>query len=125
MINDKWPDPNPVDGIGGPFMKIAKRTSDGDPWYELLEVVKDDYVPYSEGGVHLHWKLEVSKGSFTLTREDGLSISAKDNSYDEGYVGIQLYAQQAEFDNFTIQDNRPVNPAGKIAMVWGRVKANH
>ena len=78
MINDRWPDVS-VDGIEGPFMKIAKRISDAEPWYELLEVVKDDYIPYTEG-VRLHWVLEVNNDNFTLTREDGLSISASDSS---------------------------------------------
>jgi len=123
MINDKWPDPDPVDGIGGPFMKIAKRISNEDPWYELLEVVKDDYVPYAEG-TKLHWTLDVAGGSFTLTREDGLSISAEDSDYTGGYVGIQLYAQQVEFDNFTITPRGviAVHPMNKMAAVWGAIK---
>lgn len=123
MINDKWPDPNPVDGIGGPFMKIAKRISDEEPWYELLTAVKDDYVPYAEGQ-KLHWILEVDNGSFTLTREDGLSINAEDSEYGEGYVGIQLYAQQAEFDNFTITPlgAAAIHPVNKMAAVWGDIK---
>ena len=123
MINDKWPDPNPVDEIGGPFMKIAKRVSDDNPWYELLEAVKGDYKPYSEGP-KLHWKLEVHEGAFTFTREDGLSISAVDKDYKSGFVGIQLYAQQAEFDNFTITPGAAVEPADKIATLWGDIK-NH
>ncbi len=125
MINDKWPDPNPVDGIGGPFMKIAKRISNEEPWYELLEVVKDDYVPYAEGA-KLHWRLEVNNGLFTLTREDGLSISAADSEYASGYVGLQLYAQQVEFDNFTITpDVTAVQPMNKMATVWGAIKMAH
>jgi len=122
MINDRWPDVS-VDGVEGPFMKIAKRTSDADPWYELLAVVKDDYVPYAEGQ-RLHWTLEVEDGAFTLTREDGLSVSAEDRSYATGYVGIQLYAQQAEFDNFTIAPRgaSAVSPGQKMASVWGAIK---
>lgn len=120
MINDVWP-AGSVDGIDGPFMKIAKRIDNDEPWYELLEVVKEDYVPYAEGTL-LHWTLEVNQGSFTFTREDGLSIEAKDSDYGKGYVGIQLYAQQAEFDNFTIVNTFPVDPAGKISTTWGRVK---
>lgn len=120
MINDGWP-AGSVDGEDGPFMKIAKRISNDDPWYELLEVVKDDYQPYPESQ-RFHWTLEVSDGSFTFTRDDGLSISAEDTEYKEGYVGIQLYAQQVEFDNFTIQNTYPVNPAGKAATTWGSVK---
>ncbi|MFQ6043161.1 MAG: hypothetical protein ACE5PV_20085 [Candidatus Poribacteria bacterium] len=122
MINDRWPDVS-VDGIEGPFMKIAKRISNEEPWYELLSVVKDDYVPYAEGQ-KLHWTLEVDNGSFTLTREDGLSISAEDHDYDSGYVGLQLYAQQAEFDNFTIVPHgaTAVHPADKMASFWGKIK---
>lgn len=123
MINDIWPDPSPVDGIGGPFMKITKRISDEEPWYELLAVVKDDYVPYAEGPI-LHWTLEVDNGVFTLTREDGLSITAEDQEYKTGYVGIQLYAQQVEFDNFTITPvgAAAVYPEHKMAAVWGAIK---
>ncbi len=120
MINDGWPDV-PVDGVKGPCMKISKRISNSNPWYELLGAMDRTYVPYQEGQ-KLHWTLEVTGGSFTFTREDGLSISAEDHSYDTGYVGIQLYAQQAEFDNFTILDTYPVDPAGKLASMWGRVK---
>ena len=123
MINDVWPDV-PVDGVKGPFMKIAKRISDAEPWYELLAAVKDDYVPYTEGA-KLHWTLEVNDGQFTFTREDGLSISAEDHEYGAGYVGIQLYAQQAEFDNLTITPLQAtaVDPAGKMATAWGTLKA--
>jgi len=104
-------------------MKIAKRISNEEPWYELLAVVKDDYVPYAEGE-RLHWTLEVNGGSFTFTREDGLSISAEDSDYGSGYVGIQLYAQQAEFDNFTITAISPdaVHPTNKMATAWGAIK---
>jgi hypothetical protein len=125
MINDKWPDPEPVDGIGGPFMKIAKRISDDEPWYELLSVIKDNYVPYAEGVV-LHWTLEVEDGVFTFTRDDGLSITAEDHDYTDGYVGLQLYAQQSEFDNITIiphDDSAPVQPNSKLATSWGTIKS--
>jgi len=121
MINDIWPDPNPLDGIGGPFMKIAKRISNASPWYELLEVVKGGYVPYSEG-TKLHWTLEVVNGDFTFTREDGLSISAEDAEYKTGYVGIQLYAQQLEIDNLTIAPGAAVRPGCKMAAMWGAIK---
>ena len=33
MINDGWPSP-PLDGFSGPFVKMAKRISDEEPWYE-------------------------------------------------------------------------------------------
>ena len=127
MINDKWPDP-PLDGIGGPFMKISKRVSNETPWYEVLEVIPGrdggPYVPYAEG-TKLHWTLEVNGGSFTFTREDGLSISAQDSDYASGYVGIQLYAlDNVEFDNFTItpRNGAAVHPANKMAAVWGTIK---
>ncbi len=121
MMNDVWPSPAPIDGVGGPFVKIAKRVSNDAPWYELLEVVKAGYVPYAEQG-RLHWILEVHGGSFTFTREDGLSISAEDQEYKAGYVGIQIYAQQVEFDNFMITSTAAVHPADKLASAWGAVK---
>jgi len=122
MINDVWPDV-PVDGIKGPFMKIQKRISNDEPWYDLLASVKDDYIPYPEGP-KFHWTLEVNNGSFTFTRDDGLSISAEDSDYTSGYVGIQLYAQQAEFDNFTITPlgTTAIDPMNKMATVWGSIK---
>ncbi len=121
MINDSWPD-IPVDGIKGPFIRIDKRIGDKEPWYEGLEVKKGgDYKPYPESGT-MHWRLEVSNGDFYFERDDGLSIRAHDTSYESGYVGIQLYAQQAEFDNFTIQNTYPVDPSGKVTTTWGRVK---
>ena len=123
MINDVWPDP-PLDGFQGPMMIAHKRISNAEPWYELLEVVKDTYVPYTEGGERLHWSLEVIDGNFTLTREDGLSITGSDADYADGYVGIQLYAQQAEFDNFAVipLDSTAVDAKGKLATAWGQMK---
>jgi len=123
-INDRWPDVS-VDGIEGPFMKIAKRISDEEPWYELLAVVKDDYVSYPEGP-RLHWTLEVDNGVFTFVREDWLSITAEDHTYGSGYVGIQLYAQQAEFDNFTItpSGSTGLQPEHKMAALWGAIKSH-
>jgi hypothetical protein len=88
-------------------------------------VVKENYVPYAEGGQKLHWTLNAEDGVFTLTREDGLSITGEDQSYDGGYVGIQLYAQQAEFDSFTIvphDDTTGIQPAGKLATVWSDIR---
>lgn len=122
MINDRWPNVS-VDGVEGPFMKIAKRISDENPWYKLLEVEKNGYTPYAEQ-TRLHWTLEVQGGNFTFTREDGLSVSATDNEYKSGYVGIQLYAQQAEFDNFMITSTAAVRPADKMATVWGNIKSH-
>jgi hypothetical protein len=122
MINDQWPD-IPVDGIKGPFLRIDKRIGDKEPWYEGIAVVKDNYTPYPEGP-KLHWKLEVDNGVFKFTREDGLSVTGEDHTYQSGYVGIQLYAQQAEFDNFTITPHAPsaVRPADKMATFWGTIK---
>ena len=121
MINDQQPSPNPVDEIMGPFMKISKRISNEAPWYELLAVVKDDYVPYSQQS-KLHWILEVNDGMFTFRREDGLSITASDQEYRSGYVGIQLYAQAAEFDNLMIASTADVRPEDELATMWGAVK---
>lgn len=124
MINDGWPSPA-IDGFDGPFMKMSKRISNEEPWYELMEVVKDDYVPYAEG-VALHWTLTVMDGNFELVREDGLSISASDADYTSGNIGIQLYAQQVEFDNIVITpaDSAAVEPGEKMATAWGTIKGN-
>jgi len=101
MINDSWPG-SPSDGVKGPFLKIAKRIANQAPFYELLSVAKDNYVKYPSKQ-KFHLKLEVNNGVFTITRDDGLTLTATDPSYSTGYVGIQLYAQQGvEFDNFTI-----------------------
>lgn len=120
MINDGWP-AGSVDGVDGPFLKMSKRVDNDEPWYEMLDVVKGNYAPYPESTL-LHWTLEVSEGSFTFTREDGLSIEAEDDEYKTGYIGIQLYAQQVEFDNITIVNTYPVDPAGKAATTWASIK---
>lgn len=123
MINDGWPSPA-VDGYDGPFMKMAKRFSNETPWYELLAVRKDDYVPYEEGAP-IHWTLTVEDGSFHFLRSDGFDISANDSDYGAGYIGIQLYAQQAEFDNITITPGAAsVQPTEKMATAWGAIKGN-
>lgn len=118
MINDGWPAP-PLDGFSGPFIKADKRISDENPWYDLMEV--EAGIRYAEDTL-LHWTLEVTGGSFLLTREDDASIEGSDLDYKEGYLGIQLYAQQAEFDNFTITATAPVEPADKMATAWGAIK---
>jgi hypothetical protein len=123
MINDVWPDPA-LDGFNGPFMKMSKRISNESPWYELMAVRKDDYVPYAED-VIVHLTLVVDSGSFTLTRDDGLDISAEDHDYASGYIGFQLYALDSiEFDNLVITpgSSAAVKPVDKLATVWGAVK---
>ena len=101
MNNDTEANKNSIDGLPGPFLKMAKRVSNSEPWYELLSAA-DNYVEYPEDQ-KLHWRLEVNNGFFTFTREDGLSITGEDHSYETGYVGIQLSGQRGiEFDNFTI-----------------------
>ena len=118
MCNDGWPSP-PFDGISGPFVKFSKRIGDEEPYYDLLEA--ETGVTYAEGAL-LHWTLEVVDGFFTITREDGVVVESDDQEYKEGYVGIQLYAQQAEFDNFTITSADAVDPADKMATAWGAIK---
>jgi len=120
MINDVWPD-TAFDGVNGPFLKMSKRVADEEPFYNMMEVEKGGYKPYKEGAL-LHWTLEVANGSFNFIREDGLEISAKDQEFKEGYIGIQLYAQQAEFDNITINFSAAVEPAEKMATAWGAIK---
>lgn len=121
MINDGWPSP-PLDGNSGPMLIAHKRTSDQEPWYELIDVVND--VTYAEG-TKLHWTLDVNGGSFTFMREDGVGISGDSSDYESGYIGLQLYAQQVEFDNIEITPigGTAVDPAGKLGTVWANVKA--
>ena len=118
MINDGWPSP-PLDGNSGPMLIAHQRISDDDPWYELIDV--ENGITYAESSL-LHWTLVVSDGSFTFTREDGEEIAGDCADYEVGYIGIQLYAQQAEFDNISILDTYAVDPADKLASTWGQVK---
>jgi hypothetical protein len=107
MMNDRWPELPPIDGHNGPMIIAHERISDETPWYEVLEVDDVDYIPYPQGFAELlHWTLEVVDGNFTFTSTDSFGdenvISGFDDTISSGFVGIQLYAQQAEFDNFTI-----------------------
>ena len=121
MINDKWPEV-PVDKISGPFMKIQKRVSDDKPWYKLISTEKG--ITYKEQ-TPLHWKFEVKGGKFKLTREDNKTITGADKEYEEGYIGIQLYAQQVYFDNIVITrvPTTDVEARGKLATAWGLIKS--
>jgi hypothetical protein len=108
LMNDRWPEIPPVDGYHGPMIISHKRVSNDTPWYEVMDVIDDpaEYIPYPQG-VELHWTLEVMDGEYEFTWEDlefgdSMTISGSDDTYSTGYVGIQLYAQQAEFDNFQI-----------------------
>jgi len=125
MINDVWPD-TALDGVNGPFLKMSKRIGNDSPWYNMMAVVKDDYVPYEENAARLHWTLTVDNGAFTFVREDGLSISAADGDYGSGFVGFQLYAQQLEIDNIVITplDAAAVDPMDKTATMWGAIKSD-
>jgi len=104
-------------------MKLQKRFSDDEPWHELISVVKEDYVDYDETSP-LHWRLEVRNGTFTFTREDGIAISGADDQFESGRVGLQLYAHQAEFDNFTVTALSPLglDPRGSAAASCGMLK---
>ena len=121
MINDGWPEV-PVDKIKGPFMKIQKRVSDDKPWYELIEAEKG--ITYKEQAP-LHWKFEVKGGEFKLTREDNKIIKGADKEYEEGYIGIQLYAQQGHFDNIVIENTWAVDPRKKVSTTWAQIKKDH
>jgi hypothetical protein len=128
IINDRWPDVA-IDGENGPMVIMHKRISDDEPWYDLLEVAHPpDYENYPEN-IPMHWTLEVSEGQFRFTNDNGgvgdsVELEAADSDYEGGFIGIQLYAQQAEFDNITIVSTYPVDPNGKAATSWGALK-NH
>jgi len=72
----------------------------------------------------MHWTLEVNNGMFSFTRDDGVGVAGEDHDLSGGYVGIQLYAQQAEFDNLTITPivGTAVEPTAKAATLWGDLK---
>ena len=127
IINDGWPSP-PLDGNSGPMAIMHKRISDDDPWYDLIEVAHPpDYSNYPENGERMHWTLEVSQGQFTFTNDnadaaDPVVLEGEDTDYQSGFIGIQLYAQQSEFDNVTIVSTYPVDPNGKVATSWGALR---
>ncbi|GIX06264.1 MAG: hypothetical protein KatS3mg115_0667 [Candidatus Poribacteria bacterium] len=126
MINDGWPDV-PLDGHKGPMVIAHNRISDDSPWYgdPLAFAHPPEYVPYPEDGSRQHWTLTVENGHFTFTTDFGTSLEG-DAPVLEGYVGIQLYAMQAEFDNLTILPLgvTAVDPAGKAAVLWGALKSD-
>ena len=109
MMNNRWPEVPPIDGHHGPMVIAHKRISNETPWYELLEVIDDpaEYIPYPVLS-EMHWTLEVQAGSFAFTSKDlasgdEMTLRGYDDGYSTGYVGFQLYAQTAEFDNFWIK----------------------
>jgi hypothetical protein len=128
IINDGWPAP-PLDGNQGPMVIMHKRFSDDDPWYDLLEVGHaPDYANYPENGQRMLWTLEVKEGQFKFTNDNAdaaaeVVIEGEDDEYASGFIGIQMYAQQAEFDNITIVSTYPVDPNGKAATSWGALKS--
>jgi len=125
MINDGWPSPA-LDGNSGPMTIMHKRISDAEPWYELLDVQNPDsgYVPYPEDGTRMVWTLTVMDGEFTFESDHGATVSGSDSSYVDGSIGIQLYAQQAEFDNIVIvTETTAVEAEGKMATAWASIKA--
>jgi hypothetical protein len=103
-------------------MRMDKRTSDNEPWYAKLALMKDDYVPYVER-IPLRWTLTVVDGKFTFERDDKLKIVGTDRDYVDGYIGIQVYAHQAEFDNIRITESAPVDAQGKLSTAWAAIKS--
>ena len=126
MINDGWPSP-PLDGNSGPMAIMHKRISDAEPWYELLDVQRNEtgYVNYPEDGTRMVWTLTVANGEFTFESDHGATVSGADAAYSGGSIGLQMYAQQAEFDNIVITpaDASAVDAYGKVATTWGSIKA--
>ena len=45
-----------------------------------------------------------------------------DKEYEEGYIGIQLYAQQGHFDNIVIENTWAVDPRKKVSTTWAQIK---
>jgi len=126
MINDGWPSPA-LDGNSGPMAIMHKRISNSEPWYELLDVQRNEtgYVNYPEDGTRMVWTLTVEGGQFTFESDHGASLSGSDSAYVEGSIGLQMYAQQAEFDNIvvTVADPTAVDADGKMATAWAGLKA--
>jgi hypothetical protein len=121
MINDVWPE-FALDNVRGPLMRMDKRVSNDSPWYQRLALVKNDYKPYPER-TPLRWTLTVLDGKFTFEREDKLKIEGTDPDYVDGYIGVQVYAHQAEFDNFRITEAAPVDAKGKLTTAWATLKS--
>ncbi len=126
IINDGWPSP-PLDGNSGPMAIMHKRISDSEPWYELLDVQHNDtgYVDYPVDGTRMGWTLTVANGQFAFESDHGASVSGSDSSYAGGYIGLQMYAQQSEFDNIVVTpaNASAVDADGKATTVWASIKA--
>ncbi|GIX06262.1 MAG: hypothetical protein KatS3mg115_0665 [Candidatus Poribacteria bacterium] len=122
MINDGWPEV-PLDGEKGPMIIAHHRISDESPWYDdpLAVAHPPEYVPFPEGGALQHWTLVVQDGHFQFTTDFGTELEG-DAPILEGYVGIQLYAMQAYFDNIVIEATLAVDPQGKLATTWAALK---
>jgi hypothetical protein len=124
--NDGWPSP-PLDGNSGPMAIMHKRISDSEPWYELLDVQHNDtgYVDYPVDGTRMGWTLTVANGQFAFESDHGASVSGSDSSYAGGYIGLQMYAQQSEFDNIVVTpaNASAVDADGKATTVWASIKA--
>ena len=80
---------------------------------------------YPEDGTRMVWTLTVEGGQFTFESDHGASLSGSDSAYVEGSIGLQMYAQQAEFDNIvvTVADPTAVDANGKMATAWAGLKA--
>ena len=124
IINDRWPSP-PLDGNSGPMAIMHKRVSNDDPWYELLSVIQPpEYVDYPTDGSRIHRTLRVEDGTFQFTSDHGIALDGQDSEYTDGFIGIQLYAQQSEFDNLVVTPlgGTAVDAQGKRATAWSRLK---
>ena len=81
-----------------------------------------------EAGVGHAVKVVVAGDTFELWVDAELQSQDTDASYGSGKVGVWTWATMASFDNFTVSgagiaDNgTPVEPQGKLATAWGRMK---
>jgi hypothetical protein len=72
-------------------------------------------------------KIIVDGDRFQLFLDGQLQDDLKDPNYKEGRIGAWAWQTKASFDNFKITgkdipDNLAVEPAGKLSVVWGRMK---
>lgn len=117
---------NSPNGLKGPYWILEKRLGKGAgsklPFYDKpLDLVKGE--AYTQSKI-LHWRLEVTNGTFVFSQDGKPILKGSDTTYTKGKIGFQLYAQNnVAFDNVLIQDvGLAVSPQDRLASRWAALK---
>jgi hypothetical protein len=111
----------------GPHIRYLLMRGGGGNW-----VIESE--PYEfETGIWYELQVEVSGNRFVCHVDGEEVMTAEHNEFLKGSVGFTINGAKVQFDDFTVTGNDvpdpepdriSVEPSGKLAKLWGGLKAN-